>query len=51
MRRRLAAFVAALLVVVGIEWLGARVLNPYIYRVLVLCGLNAILALSLNLVN
>ena len=25
--------------------------NPYIYRISVLCGLNAILALSLNLVN
>jgi len=26
-------------------------LNPYLYRILVLCGLNVILALSLNLVN
>jgi len=28
-----------------------QVVNPYIYRILVLCGLNMILALSLNLVN
>jgi branched-chain amino acid transport system permease protein len=28
-----------------------QAVNPYIYRILVLCGLNAILALSLNLVN
>jgi len=26
-------------------------LNPYLYRILVLCGLNVILAMSLNLVN
>ena len=26
-------------------------LNPYVYRILVLCCLNVILALSLNLVN
>ena len=30
---------------------GTAFLNPYIYRILVLCGLNVILALSLNLVN
>ncbi|HEY6572433.1 MAG TPA: hypothetical protein VI198_03870, partial [Candidatus Eisenbacteria bacterium] len=30
---------------------GSAWLNPYVYRILVLCGLNVILALSLNLVN
>jgi branched-chain amino acid transport system permease protein len=39
--------VAAWLLDVG----GSALLNPYVYRVLVLCGLNVILALSLNLVN
>jgi branched-chain amino acid transport system permease protein len=45
----------ALVVVVAVSWIFNRVagqaLNPYIYRIFVLCGLNIILALSLNLVN
>src|SRR5207247_6004675 len=43
--------VAAIAVVWAIDWAGSRILNPYIYRVLVLCSINVILALSLNLVN
>ena len=43
------------LVVVAVAWAADRValqtVNPYIYRILVLAGLNVILALSLNLVN
>ena len=41
--------------VLGGLWLLDRgltgVLNPYFYRILVLCGLNVMLALSLNLIN
>ena len=28
-----------------------RVLNPYVFQILMLCGINVILAVSLNLVN
>jgi branched-chain amino acid transport system permease protein len=35
----------------GIDAVGKNVLNLYIYQVLVLCSINVILALSLNLVN
>ncbi|TMQ59666.1 MAG: branched-chain amino acid ABC transporter permease [Candidatus Eisenbacteria bacterium] len=49
--RGLIGTVAAIALVWGIDWVGSRVLNPYIYRVLVLCSINVILALSLNLVN
>jgi len=43
--------VAAIAVVWAVDWAASRILNPYIYRVLVLCSINVILALSLNLVN
>jgi len=40
---------------IGVVWLLDHVLvgalNPYFYRILVLCGLNVMLALSLNLIN
>ena len=43
------------LAIVAASWalnaVGSSYLNPYVYRILVLCGLNVILALSLNLVN
>jgi branched-chain amino acid transport system permease protein len=35
----------------AVDRAAAGSLNPYVYRILVLCGLNIILALSLNLVN
>lgn len=45
----------ALVAVIAGSWaldrLAGHALNPYVYRILVLCGLNIILALSLNLVN
>jgi branched-chain amino acid transport system permease protein len=44
----------ALAAIAGV-WIADRLarsgLNPYVYRILVLCGINVILALSLNLVN
>ena len=41
----------AIAIVWGIDWAASRAVNPYIYRVLVLCSINVMLALSLNLVN
>jgi branched-chain amino acid transport system permease protein len=41
----------AIAVVWGIDWAASRTVNPYIYRILVLCSINVMLALSLNLVN
>jgi branched-chain amino acid transport system permease protein len=49
--RRLLSAGIAIAVVCAVDWLGSRYLNAYIYRVLVLCSINVILALSLNLVN
>jgi branched-chain amino acid transport system permease protein len=51
MARRALLVAVVLAAVVGADWAGIRFLNPYVYRVLVLCGMNVILALSLNLVN
>lgn len=50
--RRILGLVAAIAIVAGIDWAARNLgLNPYIYGVLVLCAINVILALSLNLVN
>src|SRR6266850_3581981 len=49
--RRVLWTVGALLAVWALDRIAAQAVNPYIYRILVLCGLNALLALSLNLVN
>jgi branched-chain amino acid transport system permease protein len=49
--RRILGTLAAIALVWALDWVASRVLNPYIYRVLVLCSINVILALSLNLVN
>jgi branched-chain amino acid transport system permease protein len=43
--------ILAIAIVWGIDWAASRAVNPYIYRVLVLCSINVMLALSLNLVN
>ncbi|HEX5032609.1 MAG TPA: branched-chain amino acid ABC transporter permease [Candidatus Eisenbacteria bacterium] len=42
---------AALVLSLGVDRLAVNWVNPYFYRILVLCGLNVMLALSLNLVN
>jgi branched-chain amino acid transport system permease protein len=42
---------AALAAVWLADQAASHALNPYFYRILVLCGINVILALSLNLVN
>ena len=49
--RRLLWTVGALAAVVALDRIASQFLNPYLYRILVLSGLNVILALSLNLVN
>jgi branched-chain amino acid transport system permease protein len=49
--RRVLGALAAIAIVWAIDWAASRVLNPYIYRVVVLCSINVMLALSLNLVN
>ncbi len=51
MARKAILVAAVLAAVVGANWAGVQYLNPYVYRILVLCGMNVILALSLNLVN
>jgi branched-chain amino acid transport system permease protein len=51
MARRLVAGAAILGAVFLLDRALVQGLNPYIYRILVLCGLNVILAMSLNLVN
>jgi branched-chain amino acid transport system permease protein len=42
---------AAIALALGVDRLAVNWVNPYFYRILVLCGLNVMLALSLNLVN
>jgi branched-chain amino acid transport system permease protein len=49
--RKVAWTLLAIAIVIGADALASRALNPYIYRVLVLCSINVMLALSLNLVN
>ena len=49
--RGLIRTLLAIALVWDLDWVASRTLNPYIYRVVVLCSINVILALSLNLVN
>ena len=51
MVRRLLLMAAAVAAIWGLDHLAVAFVNPYVYRVLVLCGINVILAISLNLVN
>ncbi|HKQ19357.1 MAG TPA: branched-chain amino acid ABC transporter permease [Candidatus Eisenbacteria bacterium] len=51
MTRRLVLGAAILGAVFLLDRALVQGMNPYIYRILVLCGLNVILAMSLNLVN
>ena len=51
MLRRLLTGAAVLGLVWGLDALFTGMLNPYFYRILVLSGLNVMLALSLNLIN
>jgi branched-chain amino acid transport system permease protein len=49
--RSLLGVAAAIALALAVDRLAVTWLNPYFYRILVLCGLNVMLALSLNLVN
>ncbi|HEU5310414.1 MAG TPA: branched-chain amino acid ABC transporter permease [Candidatus Eisenbacteria bacterium] len=49
--RRLLWTAGALAAVIALDRIAVQFVNPYLYRILVLSGLNVILALSLNLVN
>jgi len=49
--RQIAAGSIAVAALAGLGWLLDRFLNPYYYQVLVLIGINIILAVSLNLIN
>ncbi len=51
MARKVGGTLLAIAIVWAVDWVAGRVLNPYHYRILVLCSINVILALSLNLVN
>ncbi len=43
--------VATLLVLAGLDFALNRAINPYIFQIVMLCGINVILAVSLNLIN
>jgi branched-chain amino acid transport system permease protein len=45
------SFLAILAVLAVLDAVLPRTLNPYLFRVLMLCGINVILAVSLNLIN
>ncbi len=49
--RRLLGVVGALLALVALDVLLPRVLDPYQFRVVMLCGINIVLAVSLNIIN
>jgi branched-chain amino acid transport system permease protein len=49
--RSLLGVAAAAALALALDRLAVAWVNPYFYRILVLCGLNVMLALSLNLVN
>ncbi len=48
---RIATLVATLSVLAALDALLPRVVNPYFLRIVMLCGINVILAVSLNLIN
>ncbi|HTK31495.1 MAG TPA: branched-chain amino acid ABC transporter permease [Candidatus Saccharimonadaceae bacterium] len=49
--KHVLGIVVSLGVLVALDIVLPRLLNPYLFQVLVLCGINVILAVSLNLVN
>ena len=51
MIRRLLWFVGSIVVLIVLNQVLPRALNPYVIQVTVLCGINVILAVSLNLIN
>jgi branched-chain amino acid transport system permease protein len=49
--KRVVWGVGSLLVLAGLNWLIPQLFNAYVRQVMILCGINAILAVSLNLIN
>ena len=49
--RGLLWFAGSMVVLIGLSSVLPRVLNPYVFQILILCGINVILAVSLNLIN
>src|SRR5947208_17055142 len=49
--RRLGWTLGTLGILLGLNLALPRILNPYLFQVLILCGINVILAVSLNLIN
>ncbi len=49
--RRLLGTAVILAILLGLDWVLPRLLNPYFGQILMLCGINIVLAVSLNLVN
>src|SRR5438093_7868791 len=41
----------SLVVLMGLSWLLPQAFNPYARQTVILCGINVILAVSLNLIN
>jgi branched-chain amino acid transport system permease protein len=51
MIRKLVPVVAVLVLLVGVQYATAAALDPYVVRILAVCGVNVMLAVALNLVN
>jgi branched-chain amino acid transport system permease protein len=49
--RRLAAIAGTLVLLVALDRLAPKILNPYALQIVMLCGINVMLAVSLNLIN
>ena len=49
--KRLLWIIGVLAALIAIQLVLPRMLNPYVQQVVVLCGINVILAVSLNLIN
>jgi len=48
---RLVVTAAAVVLLLVLDRILSRTLNPYVFRILMLCGINIVLAVSLNLIN
>jgi len=49
--RQIAWLIGALIVTIAFSFLLPKVANPYIVQVIMLCGINVVLAVSLNMIN
>jgi branched-chain amino acid transport system permease protein len=49
--RRVAWPLGSLVVLMALSWALPRAFNPYVVQIVMLCGINVVLAVSLNLIN